>query len=225
MATNDISAALDRLYDMYEQHIAAVVDSICRPGCCICCTRNVVVTSLEGRRLMAYLSRNGRLGLLQKVRAESDCARFIPRLTTNRIAGMCAQGLDVPEEAIEPSWGACPFLEDGLCAVYPVRPFGCRCMLSTNPCSGTGYAELDSFTLTANHVFLQTIEHLDATGYTANLTDMVLYLSKRHEDPKSDPAMENLIANISIPVLMIPPEHRRKIQPIIDAIRAIRIDG
>ncbi|MFZ5570065.1 MAG: YkgJ family cysteine cluster protein [Thermodesulfobacteriota bacterium] len=221
MTRDDISAALDRLYQIYEDRVSAGVPAVCRPGCCTCCTRNVILTSLEGYRLISYLSRIGRPELLQKVRAEAGRGRFIPSLTTNQIAALCAGGMEIPEESMDSSHGSCPLLEDGLCTVYPARPFGCRCMLSLSSCEEKGFAEVDDYLLTVNQVFLQTIEHLDAGGYTANLTDMLLHLSRRAEGSAGD--LAGRVANMPIPVLMIPPEHRERIRPILEAIYSIRV--
>ncbi len=224
--------ALDHLYSVYGRFIEER-ESACRPGCAHCCTRNVTLTSLEGARILDHLQEKEKRALLEQLNAEKDRPRFIPKLTTNRIARICIKGDALIEEGdADPSWGSCPFLqEDHLCPIYPVRPFGCRCMVSAVDCGKTGAAETAPFIITVNNVFLQYIEHLDAPGLSGNLTDLLLFL----EDPKQqevygsegfsgfDPEAAEaagLIRNHPVPALMIPPKHRARIKPILDRLGA-----
>jgi hypothetical protein len=112
--------------------------------------------------------------------------------------------------------------------VYEARPFGCRCFTSNIDCSVNGYAEVDPFDMTVNHLFLQYIEHIDANGYYGNLTDMVQYITMIENQASEDKTRKNkikktLLKNQPISTLMIPQEHKEKIQPVIHALNSINI--
>ena len=221
--------ALDQLYALYDEftggrHIA------CKQFCADCCTCNVTLTRLEAARIMAALDEKSKHTLRKKLQNPLLSPRFIPKITINRLADICTQGGDPPEEEIDPAWGPCPLLENNACPIYDVRPFGCRCMTSFQKCSDTGAADMDDFTLTVNHIFLQTIEHMDKNGYFGNLSDVLAdMLADAPTDPTSAPEDSAgphspcLIRNSPLRALLIPPEHREKIQPTLVALRAIRM--
>ncbi len=152
-----------------------------------------------------------------------EAKRFQPIITTNKIADLCIQGKELPDEEIDSSWGRCPLLINDECPIYTARPFGCRCFVSKHSCSEKGYAKVDEFILSVNNIFLQYIEHIDSQGCSGNLLDVLLYFEssegrQNYRDGVSNCAENNLVSNRSIPALMIPPEHRLKIQPILQAI-------
>ena len=79
---------------------------------------------------------------------------------------------------------------------------------------------MDEFMLTLNNVFIQYIEHVDAAGYTANLTDMLLWFSgeekmKAYEVGSLDAPEGSFIKNWEMKMLMVPPEHRKEMEPIL----------
>jgi Fe-S-cluster containining protein len=211
--------ALDQLYALYDQFTGGR-DIACRKFCADCCTCNVTLTSLEAARIMAGLDDGEKFNLLEKLGKTLANPRFTPKITLNRLADICMQGGDPPDEKIDPAWGACPLLMDKACTIYAVRPFGCRCMTSFQKCSKTGAADMDDFTLTVNHVFLQIIENLDKNGYFGNLSDMLAQTLAKKADGSLPP---RLIRNSPLNALLIPPEHGEKIQPILSAFRAIRM--
>jgi len=128
---------------------------------------------------------------------------------------------DLPEEENDPAWGKCPLLENDRCTVYDVRPFGCRAMVSKTDCRKTGSAQMPPWVLTVNNVFLQAIEHLDQDGYSGNLSDMLLLAlsgSEASHRSMQNHGLENkemFVKNEPIPCLMIPPEHRERMTPIV----------
>ena len=82
--------------------------------------------------------------------------------------------------------------------------------------------------LTVNNIFLQTMEHLDRHGCFGNLSDVLLGLSsgeneRCYRDGKIDCAKMGLIKNQAMTVLMIPPDHREKVEPILDQLRRISV--
>jgi len=220
-------AVLGRIYAIYDDFVEDL-DVACRKYCALCCTCNVTLTSLEGYKIARHLIDNGQSHLLEKIQSALGCKRFQPRVTVNILAEYCMQGKEPPEETSDPAWGPCPLLKDDKCPFYRVRPFGCRCMLSKQNCQETGFAEVDSLVLTVNNVFLQYIEHIDARGFSGNLTDVLAFMASqenrsqyRTNHLQNPPA--NLIANRPIKVLMIPPEHRAELQPILNALQSIRL--
>jgi hypothetical protein len=218
-------SVLDRIYDIYEEFIASY-DLACQHGCAACCTCNMTLTTLEGYRILADMDGATRKSLFEKVREVSGNKRFQPQMTINTIARLCKDGDPVPGETIDPSWGACPLLFDDACPIYTLRPFGCRCMVSGRDCRKTGYAQVDDYILTVNNLFLQHIEHIDARGGTSSLIDILLYLGQPEQLETYHKKMaiietSGLAPNRLIPVLMVPPEHRHQLQPILQKLQQL----
>ncbi len=218
-------AVLDRIYAIYDD-FAGELDVACRKYCALCCTCNVTLTTLEGYQIAKDLIATGQSHLLEKMQAESGRKRFQPAVTINALAEDCMQGKEPPEETSDPAWGPCPLLKDAECPFYRVRPFGCRCMLSKQNCQETGFAEMDSLVLTVNNVFLQYIEHIDARGFSGNLTDVLAFMAsienrRQYKTNHLPNTPANLITNRPIKVLMIPPEHRPEIKPILNSLNSI----
>ena len=218
-------AALDRIYRIYDEFSRRLAIS-CKPRCSLCCTPHVTMTTLEGLRIVSYLTSADRVDLFENLRRFQDETRFQPQITTNAIADLCAEGKDPPEEADVTVSGTCPFLTDDLCPIYPSRPFGCRCLVSKHRCHEHGWADVDPFVLSVNTLFLQHIEHLDAKGASGNLTDVIGFLesaANREHYRRSgyDDASGLLIPNRPMKVLMIPPEHRERIMPILEKLRRV----
>jgi len=79
-----------------------------------------------------------------------------------------------------------------------------------------------------NTIFLQTIEHMDAEGCSGNLLDVLEVLASKenrqtYEDHRLKCATAGLIANQALKVLMIPPQHRTRMEPILNSLREIRL--
>jgi len=79
-----------------------------------------------------------------------------------------------------------------------------------------------------NTLFLQTVEHVDADGCSGNLLDVLEVLaSAEKRTAYAEGALHctgnGLIANRPMQVLMLPPEQRERIEPILSKLRAIRI--
>jgi Fe-S-cluster containining protein len=217
---------LAQIYEIYDE-FAAALDLACRKRCAHCCTNDVALTTLEGYRIIDSLDQTSTSDLLTAVSSQSKAKRFQPAVTTNQLAELCAKGIDPPDENENSARQICSLLKENLCSIYPLRPFGCRCMMSRHNCGGKGYAEIDDFILSVNTVFIQTIEHIDAIGCTGNLVDVVAALLL----PENRLAYENgvpkcttagLIRNRPLKILMIPPEHRAKMQPILQCLRNIK---
>ncbi len=218
---------LERMVDIYDRFVGEF-DLACEKYCAHCCTANVTMTTLEGYRIFNHLEKTGEMRHLETIAQKAHPDRFTPRVSINRLADICARDSDPPEEHIDPAAGPCPVLADNACSLYPVRPFGCRCMVSVRNCGETGFADMDPFILTVNDVFLQHLEHIDAQGYTGNFADVMQFLDsdknrQNYAAGRLNAAPDGLVANQPVFVLMIPPEHRERIQPVLTQIRSIQV--
>jgi hypothetical protein len=220
-------AALKRIYALYDE-FAAGLDLACRTQCAFCCTADVTLTTLEGYRIVNGPAPEEESDFVRKIRPALAAKRFQPNITTNQLAVLCAEGIDPPEENRPAEGGRCPLLADDLCPVYTERPFGCRCLVSRHDCREKGHAEIDDFVISVNTVFLQTIEHLDADGCTGNLVEVMGALSsKKNRQAYEAGALQcsefGLIPNYPLKVLMLPPEHRPKMEPLLRSLRQIKV--
>ena len=219
-------AALEKIYDIYD-NFAASLELACKKYCAHCCTTSVTLTTIEGYKIAQDLASGSIAGWEEQVRLAAAQKHFKPKMTTNRFADLCAGGIEPPQEEFGESQ-TCPFLADKQCPLYAVRPFGCRCLVSHHDCGRHGCADIEDFVLSVNTVMLQAIEHLDAGGCSGNMLDVLNVFARRknrlaYEADKLECASTRLIANQPLKILMIPPEHLTRMQPILDALREIRI--
>lgn len=217
---------LEGLYAIHDRFTDGLDSLACGLHCDDCCTRNVTMTTLEGIYLIDGLPPDDRQQLMACVRQQADQPRYRPAITTNTLARYCIENREPPEENQPAELAPCPLLDEKACPVYDRRPFGCRCFVSRRRCGDQGYADVDDWVLTANTVFLQTIEQLDCPGCFGNFSDVLLALedgSLRAAQDSMTAACEaaGLLANQPTTALMIPPEHMEKIQPLLQAIRAL----
>ncbi|MFO7750461.1 MAG: hypothetical protein R6V54_10255 [Desulfobacteraceae bacterium] len=211
---------LERLYRLHRQWTETAATACCRK-CSSCCTCNVTMTSLEAEYLLAGRDSGEKERMVNRVRAKLSEKRFRPRVTFNRFARLCMDGETVPEEENDPLWGECPLLENDECTVYRARPFGCRSLVSQKKCLTTGAAEMPPHILTINNVFMQYIEHLDAEGGFGNLSDMVLLQGGKPQEIEKKKSAMGIIENHPAPLLMVPPEHKTRVQPLLEEISRI----
>ena len=219
--------ALNRVFEIYDG-FSSTLDLACKEKCAHCCTTSVTMTTLEGYKIVSDLFASGRLDVIDRLKEIEEMPRFQPLLTTNRMAELCAADAKVPEEETADEWQDCSLLTDSLCTIYDLRPFGCRCFVSRQNCGETGYADIEDFTASVNTVFLQVIEHLDAEGCSGNLINVLQFMvadDNRQAYVKDKLNCEDcgLIVNWKLEVLMIPPEHREGIEPILQQLRKINL--
>jgi hypothetical protein len=215
-AENSLEKRLNVLEQIYVLHenVMKKLDLACRVGCDLCCTRNVTVTSREARQITRFLETADRPDLLEKLEAAKNMKRFQPLTTTNTLAHLCRNGITPPEETCDPAWRPCPLLKDHRCAIYEVRPFACRCMVSKFVCRQGGQAEIDDFLLAIHTVFMQFIEHADASGCTGNLIDMLPLTGQ--------PLPENgFIPNRPLEMILLPPEYQARGHKIVADLSAL----
>ena len=219
---------LTKIYQLYDDFLKDYKIA-CEIKCSACCTRNVSMTALEAYRIVDYLNTEQREDLIEKLKeAFQDKERFHPKITTNQMADMISQGKDLPDEGVEPLWSSCPLLVDKTCSVYENRPFECRAFSSKINCVEEGMADMDSTLMTANNVFKQYIEHIDSFGVSGNMIDMLLQLKEAGNKEiylaEDEEAAEPMIKNHPAKILMIPPGHQEKIQPVVEEFQKIKIN-
>jgi Fe-S-cluster containining protein len=220
-------AALDKIYAVYDK-FCSTMDVACRKYCAHCCTSNVTLTTLEGYKILDHLITAGKLDIIEGLKYSAATTRYQPQISTNRLAELYAAEAKVPEEGVADEWEECSLLAQNACSIYDLRPFGCRCFVSRKNCTETGFADIDEFTASVNTVFLQTIEHLDADGCSGNLIDVLqLMVSEDNRRAYTESRLKceanGLIVNWHLKVLMIPPEHRTKMEPILQDLRNIKL--
>ena len=219
--------ALNRVYKIYDD-FSASLNLACGATCAHCCTTNVTMTTLEGFKIMDALPATDRQDIIDSLKSIEGIPRFKPVLTTNRMAELCAADARIPAEDTSGELQDCSLLDESLCTIYDLRPFGCRCFVSRQNCGRLGYADIDDFTASVNTVFLQVIEHLDGEGCSGNLIDLLRVMAsndnrRAYENGRFNCEANGLIVNWELKVLMIPPEHREKIAPILQQLRAINL--
>jgi hypothetical protein len=82
--------------------------------------------------------------------------------------------------------------------------------------------------LAVNTIFLQTIEHVDADGCSANLLDVLAVMESEenrtaYASGRLHGTGNGLIPNRPLRVLMLPPAQREIIEPIMRKLRQIRV--
>ncbi len=225
-------AIYQTIIDRFEQW-AARYDRACSMGCSPCCSANVTITALEGERILRHIRDNGlEAWFAEKVAQRLSVNR--PRMTTNEFAQTCLNGRETdPEE--NSCISACPFLEENICRIYPVRPFSCRCFISTAPCSAMQPALISEHYLSASTAMMQLIEHLGQNEYWGNMTDVLLALCDFSTNAKIAQQLENpsLIMQARLrthtasplPGFLFTETDEMRIRPLLEAIFASEIAG
>ena len=215
--------AYDHICAVFDHYITSF-DSACRKGCADCCTINVVITSLEGYRIAETLEQTDRTHLLRDLSDEyAFRRRFTPRYTLNQLAEKIFSGETVDDEIIDPNWGPCPLLVEDACPIYDCRPFACRGLVSGQACRQKGYALMTPLTVAVNQVMLQYIEHVDAGGFSGNLTDMLRYMRspgnrRRYLDGLEPGDGYSFISHVPARHLLVEPAEKEFIAPILSAL-------
>jgi Fe-S-cluster containining protein len=220
-------AALNLIYAAYDD-FTKTLDIACKKHCAHCCTTNVTLTTLEGYRILDGLVAGDQAKALETIRTAPGGKHIQPKMTFNQLAALCANGIEPPKEEAAAAWQPCRFLIENQCLFYELRPFACRCLVSRHNCGRTGFAEVDDFVLSVHTVFIQIIEHVDRQGCSGNLMDILkVMVSAEHRrayaENSFDCSQAGLIANHPLRALMIPPEHRLQMEPILDRLRSIRL--
>jgi Fe-S-cluster containining protein len=222
---------LHTLYDEFADWSSGF-SFACVKNCSACCTQNVTMTAVEGELIHRLLREEGREPwLAASIQKKGAVSR--PKMTTNGIAGACLQGEDVEFEQygnMEP----CPFLENGYCQIYEVRPFSCRCFASEQKCFSGTSALLPEYYLSAATAVMQIIEHLGQGEYWGNMLDVLAALCDLPENRKyagllpatfAGQARVQVIKAKPLPGFLLLEWEREKIAPLLDRVFNRKVAG
>jgi Fe-S-cluster containining protein len=207
-------------------------DLACAKGCSACCTQNVMITSLEGKLIHQHIQDLGKMEWFAGKFQQKTATRR-PEFTTNGFAASCLAGDDVEPDSYGNS-DVCPFLEDGCCTIYEVRPFSCRCFVSTEKCSPGVPAKIGEQYLSASTSVMQIIEHLGQGEFMGNMLDVLLALCGIPENRKyfdllpasmSDQGLANVVKALPLPGFLLLEEEMATVGPLIEAIFAHEVEG
>lgn len=164
---------LQAIYTCFETwSVNNDTDFACCKGCSTCCSQNVTITATEGEEILRYVIKENMVEqFARKLVQAGEINR--PKVTTNDFAKACLDGRDIDPETAT-NHGECPFLQDNVCSIYPVRPFSCRLFVSTITCGPKTPAQVSDLHLEASTAVTQVIEHLGQKEYWGNMIDVLL---------------------------------------------------
>jgi len=213
-----------RLYEVFETYAEQNLRMACVKGCALCCTQNVTLTSLEAALILNELKRSGQDRVLHFLNKNRGADRFRPHYTTNDLARYCLNQQEPPEEEPGLSQTPCPLLKDDICPVYNVRPLACRGFFSLTACRPGGQADIPPELVEIVTACQQIIEHIDASGYFGNLTDVLILLNHGNNlnqymtgDNLPSP---DLPVTKPLPGFLIHPDQREKVVPFLSRLLA-----
>lgn len=205
----------------------------CHAGCATCCSCNVTVTALEARRIVEFCRLHNRLDWLVD-KLGSPNVLDPPKQTTNEYVSATLQELDPLFETVRIGENdeSCPFLEKDICTIYEVRPFSCRCFVSTTPCSTRKAATIPDHYLYGAMVAQQIIEHLGQFNPWGYLTDVLSIEIVRFEsdgipatiEDRRQTALARILRARPLPGFVIPDSELDRVAPLLQAIFQTPID-
>jgi Fe-S-cluster containining protein len=219
------------IYDIFDQWNRGLVQA-CQRGCSACCTQNVTMTAVEGEAILRYILSEG-MSLWLAEKLASSRSHQPPKMTTNEFASACLDGQDDPPDDHH-NLSACPFLEENLCKIYPVRPFSCRLFISQETCSAIHPALVSDSYLEATTAVTQLIEHLGQKEYWGNMLDVLpalLDISEFREIADYLSSTQIILARMQtltakpLPGFLLSEEHFLEASPLLESIFAAEIEG
>ncbi len=208
---------LDHIYLAFSRWSSAA-NFACRPGCASCCTDNVTLTVLEAGRIASYChSEKPPDWLIGKISLREPAVR--PSQTTNEYVEAILAGEKEPQEP-QKVCGSCVFLESGLCSIYPVRPFSCRCFASTTVCRPRGSATVPDTHLYGAMAAMQLIEHLGQFDSWGNMTDV---LAVTLGGDRAEALRQHLRLARPLPGFAIPEEHADSVTRLLQMLFTTRV--
>lgn len=216
MATELKKKLLRAIFDVYKEW-AGTMDYACKKGCASCCTQSVTMTFLEGEEIFEFLQNNALEERLNKLKSLNKTSPK-PLCTTNRFARYCLEQKE-PKADGQNSWNfePCIFLEENLCTIYRVRPFGCRSFSSIISCSINSAAEVPPLIITVNTVIMQIIEHIDQGRYWGNMLDILNILAK-NEGKEENTTKNSISLSETLPGFLVPPEEEEPVEQLLSKL-------
>lgn len=197
---------LRELFAAYDE-LCKDRQTACAAGCAACCSDRVLLTGLEGRLLIQALETAGKNDMATLAASQPVNEADRPQSTFNALARLCIAQKEPPISAPSGPTGLCTLLQDGLCAVYEVRPLACRSMASQERCEPGGQAVEEPFWVSLNAAFFQLVEQCSLAAGGFGLLPQVLAAQLGDEE-----AAGGLLACEPLPGLLVPPEHQAGVQ-------------
>lgn len=114
-----VSKATQKIHEWENIH---QLNSNCKKGCPFCCNHPVLILNLEALAIYTYLNQNNMTEYIKKAKEASEeiikKGLIQPRSMNKTI-------VDNFKNLYFQAQLTCPFLDDGSCVVYPVRPTNC----------------------------------------------------------------------------------------------------
>lgn len=222
---------LHTIYDIFDQWNSEP-GVTCRKGCSYCCTQNVTITALEAESILRFIVAEGMSGWLAE-KLSCPPSHQPPKMTTNDFAKACLEGREV-DPGDQQNLSICPFLENNLCRIYPVRPFGCRLFISTRTCSALHPARISDAYFEAATAVSQLLEHLGQKEYWGNMLDVLPALLDIREFEEiagqlnSTLSMHARLQTLTakpLPGFLLSEEHAEKVSPLLQKIFDTEVNG
>jgi len=222
---------LHKIYDIFDQWNSEP-EVACRKGCSYCCTQNVTITALEAEAILRFIVNAGMSSWLAE-KLSCPSSHQPPKMTTNDFAKACLEGREV-DPGDQQNLSICPFLENNLCRIYPVRPFGCRLFISTRTCSALQPAQISDEYFEAATAVSQLLEHLGQKEYWGNMLDVLPALLDIREFEEiagqlnSTLCMQARLQTLTakpLPGFLLSEEHAEQVAPLLQKIFDTEVNG
>lgn len=220
---------LDHIYAIFADWCLAE-KFCCAPGCASCCTQNVTITALEGRRILEYCKET-KEDMWTARRFNTLRPGDPPTQTTNEYVHTILQNRESRQEL--KSQAKCPFLDNDRCAIYPMRPFSCRCFFSTEQCRNNEAATLSEAHLYGSMAVMQLIEHLGQFDHWGNMIDVLTVLMEVPEHLGRSDSFHNreLVRHARahvrpaqpLPGFILPEAEKKRVDPLLRSILTTRL--
>ena len=219
------------IYDIFDQWNRDL-DKVCEKGCSGCCTQNVTITAVEGEAILHFILAEDMVSWLAE-KLNCPQTHYASKMTTNDFAAACLAGKDVEHETLHSST-VCPFLEQNMCSIYPVRPFSCRLFISQKTCSAMRPALVSDFYLEAATAVTQIVEHLGQNEYWGNMLDVLpalLDMSAFKEIAEHLNTTHVIQARLRtrtakpLPGFLISKDHQSVVSPLLQSIFNAEVEG
>ncbi len=218
-ALEEKKALVERLYHLLAEE-ATRYPFVCKPGCAVCCTVNILATGAEARYFLDSLQPEEKEALYQKLLPLKGGPRLRPKVTPNEMAAIYMAGKEPPPDegfVYEP----CLFLgQDARCQIYQRRPFICRTVFSLKTCQMGNEAVMPPEFFSLSTVLIQLLEEIDFAGLYGSFYDLLLFFLERERAPEPEAVTipEELLANREAPDFAIPPEHERYVRGVLSRL-------
>lgn len=157
-----IDALLTQAYDSFDRNVEIQAEGlplpVCRKGCATCCTLRVTATAPEALMIGRY------------VRWMSDRLKSLDIDLAARVAAADRKTRGMDERRRVRLRQRCPFVQQGVCLIYQVRPLACRGHASydVRACAEAAAGRTDEIPYSAPH---RTVRSLVQNAMQSELRD------------------------------------------------------